>query len=166
MDFYHGTTLSSARGIIENGFRPRGGTVWFTTHWNYAKNRAEQKARRKNGRPVVLKTELEIEELRTHFGKGKIHVHGNIIAVRERLSVQLLESNFFELLACPAALSQWVNRQLGLYAHNGVSQNHWGIVRLAHLKTQNAGYADFNSSKKSELTNYSIGVRCISKTHQ
>ena len=132
MDFYHGTTLSSARGIIENGFRPRGGTVWFTTHWNYAKNRAEQKARRKKGRPVVLKTDLEIEELRTHFGKGKIHVHGNIIAVRERLSVQLLESNFFELLACPAALSQWVNHQLGLYSHNGVSQNHWGIVRLAH----------------------------------
>jgi len=30
MEFYHGTTLSSARGIIENGFRPRGGAVWFT----------------------------------------------------------------------------------------------------------------------------------------
>ncbi len=48
MEFYHGTTLSSARGIIENGFRPRGGTVWFTNYRGYAKNRAEQKARRKN----------------------------------------------------------------------------------------------------------------------
>ena len=132
MEFYHGTTLSSARGIIENGFRPRGGVVWFTTQRNYAKNRAEQKAHRKNGRPVVFKTELEIAELRTHLGNGKIHAHGNIIAVRERLSVQLLQSNFFELLAYPAALSQWVNSQLGLYSHNGVSQNHWGIVRLAH----------------------------------
>ncbi len=132
MEFYHGTTLSSARGIIENGFRPRGGATWFTTNWNYAKNRAEQKARRKHGRPVVLKTDLEIEALRTHLGNGKIHLHGNIIAVRERLSVQLLQSNFFELLACPTALAQWVNHQLGLYAHNGVSQNHWGIVRLAH----------------------------------
>ncbi|MXV74976.1 hypothetical protein F4Z99_11975 [Candidatus Poribacteria bacterium] len=132
MEFYHGTTLSSARGIIENGFRPRGGATWFTTNWNYAKNRAEQKARRKHGKPVVLKTDLEIEALRTHLGNGNVHAHGNIIAVRERLSVQLLQSNFFELLACPAALSQWVNHQLGLYSHNGVSQNHWGIVRLAH----------------------------------
>ena len=132
MVFYHGTTLSSARGIIENGFRPRGGAIWFTTHWNYAKNRAEQKARRKHGKPVVLKTELEIEALRTHLGNGKIHVHGNVIAIRERLSVQLLQSNLFELLASPAALAQWVNQQLGLYSHNGVSQNHWGVVRLAH----------------------------------
>ena len=132
MVFYHGTTLSSARGIIENGFRPRGGAIWFTTHWNYAKNRAEQKARRKHGRPVVLKTELEIEALRTHLGNGKIHAHGNVIAIRERLSVQLLQSNLFELLASPAALAQWVNHQLGLYSHNGVSQNHWGVVRLAH----------------------------------
>ena len=132
MEFYHGTTLSSARGIIENGFRPRGGAVWFTTNWNYAKNRAEQKARRKNGRSVVLKTELEIEGLRSDLGNGKIHAHGSVIAVRERLSVQLLQVNLFELLACPAALAQWVNHQLGLYPHNGVSQNHWGIVRLAH----------------------------------
>ena len=58
MDFYHGTTLSSARGIIENGFRPRGGTVWFTTQWNYAKNRAEQKALRKHGKPIVLKVRV------------------------------------------------------------------------------------------------------------
>ena len=132
MVFYHGTTLSSARGIIENGFRPRRGAIWFTTHWNYAKNRAEQKARRKHGRPVVMKTELEIEALRTHLGNGKIHVHGNVIAIRERLSVQRLQSNLFELLASPAALAQWVNHQLGLYSHNGVSQNHWGVVRLAH----------------------------------
>ena len=132
MVFYHGTTLSSAQSIIENGFRPRGGAVWFTRHWNYAKNRAEQKARRKHGRPVVLKTELEIEALRTHLGNGKIHVHGNVIAIRDRMSVQLLQSNLFELLASPAALAQWVNHQLGLYSHNGVSQNHWGVVRLAH----------------------------------
>ena len=43
MEFYHGTTLSNARGIVENGFRPRGGAVWFTTNWNYAKNRADIK---------------------------------------------------------------------------------------------------------------------------
>ncbi|RKU06849.1 hypothetical protein C6503_25145 [Candidatus Poribacteria bacterium] len=132
MVFYHGTTLSSARGIIENGFRPRGGAVWFTTNWNYAKNRAEQKARRKHGRPVVFKTELEVAELRAYLGNGKLHVHGSVIAIHERLSVQLLQSNFFELLACPAALAQWINSQLGLYTHNGVSRNHWGIVRLAH----------------------------------
>lgn len=132
MEFYHGTTLSSARGIIENGFRPRGGAIWFTNNWSYAKNRAQQKARRKHGRPVVIKTELDIEKLRTHLGLGKVQVRGGIIAVNEHLSVQLLQSNLFELLACPVALAQWVNRQLGLYSHNGVSQNHWGVVRLAH----------------------------------
>lgn len=132
MEFYHGTTLSSARGIIENGFRPRGGAVWFTNNRSYAKNRAEQKARRKNGRPVVIKTELDAQHLRTHLSSGKVQIRGGIIAVNEHLSVQLLQSNLFELLACPVALSQWINRQLGLYSHNGVSQNHWGIVRLAH----------------------------------
>lgn len=132
MEFYHGTTLNSARGIIENGFRPRGGAVWFTNNRSYAKNRAERKARRKNGRPVVIKTELNAEKLRTHLGPGKVQVRGGIIAVNEHLSAQLLQSNLFELLACPVALAQWINRQLGLYAHNGVSQNHWGIVRLAH----------------------------------
>ena len=132
MEFYHGTTLSSARGIIENGFRPRGGAVWFTNQWGYAKNRAEQKARRKNGRPIVIKTHLEVDELRTHLAPGKVQVRGGIIAIKEHLTVQLLESNFFELLACPVALAQWVNRQLGLYSHNGVSRNHWGIARLAH----------------------------------
>ena len=132
MEFYHGTTLGSARGIIENGFRPRGGAVWFTNHWNYAKNRAEHKARRKHDRPVVFQTELEPEELRIRLGPGKIHVRGGIIAINEYLSIQLLQSDFFELLAYPAALAGWVNRQLGLYSHNGVSRNHWGIVRLAH----------------------------------
>ena len=62
----------------------------------------------------------------------KFKSRGGIIAANEHLSVQLLQSNLFELLACPVALAQWINRQLGLYAHNGVSQNHWGIVRLAH----------------------------------
>ena len=132
MEFYHGTTLNSARGIIENGFRPRGGAVWFTNSWDYAKNRAEQKARRKNGRPIVIKTELDGKELRTHCGPGKVQIRGSIIAVNEHLPVQLLQSNLFELLACPVALAQWINRQLGLYSHNGVSQNHWGVVRLAH----------------------------------
>ena len=132
MEFYHGTTLSSARSIIENGFRPRGGAVWFTTNWAYAKSRAGQKARRRHGRPVVIQTELDVEELRGCLGPGKIHHRGGIIAVRERLAVQLLQSSLFELLACPAALAQWVNRQLGLYSHNGVSRNHWGIIRLAH----------------------------------
>ncbi len=132
MEFYHGTTLSSARGIIENGFRPRGGAVWFTNNWDYAKNRAEHKARRKPGRPVVIKTDLDAEQLRMHFGPGSVQVRGGIIAVNEHLSVQLLQADFFELLACPVALAQWINRQLGLYSHNGVSQNHWSIVRLAH----------------------------------
>ena len=132
MEFYHGTTLSNARGIIENGFRPRGGAVWFTTQWNYAKNRAEQKARRKNGKPIVLKTELKIQELRTSLGNGKIQVRGGIVAINERLRVQLLQSNSFELLACPMALAKWINHQVGLYSHNGLSQNHWGVVRLAH----------------------------------
>ena len=132
MEFYHGTTLNSARGIVENGFRPRGGAVWFTNNWSYAKNRAEQKARRKNGRPIVIKTELDVDKLRTLLGPGKIHVRGGIIAANEHLPVHLLQSNLFEWLACPVALSQWINRQLGLYPHNGVSQNHWGVVRLAH----------------------------------
>ena len=132
MEFYHGTTLNSARGIVENGFRPRGGAVWFTNSREYAKNRAEQKARRKNGRPIVIKTELDVEKLRTLLGPGKIHVRGGIIAANEHLPVQLLQSNLFEWLACPVALSQWINRQLGLYSDNGVSQNHWGVVRLAH----------------------------------
>ena len=132
MEFYHGTTLSNARGIIENGFRPRGGAVWFTTEWNYAKNRAEQKARRKHGRAIILKTELEIDELRASLGNGKIQARGGVVAINERLRVQLLQSNSFELLACPIALAKWINHQLELYPHNGVSQNHWGIVRLAH----------------------------------
>ncbi len=132
MEFYHGTTLNSARGIIENGFRPRGGAVWFTNNRNYAKNRADHKARRKNGRPVIIKTELDVEKLRTHLSPGQIQVRGGIIAVNEHLSVQLLQSNLFELLACPVALAQWINHQLGLYSHNGVSQSHWGVVRLAH----------------------------------
>ena len=132
MEFYHGTTLSNARGIIENGFRPRGGAVWFTTEWNYAKNRAEQKARRKQGRPIVLKTELEIDELRASLGNGKIQVRGGVVAINERLRVQLLQSNSYELLACPIALAKWMNHQLGLYTHNGVSRNHWGVERLVH----------------------------------
>ena len=132
MEFYHGTTLSSARGIIKNGFRPRGGTVWFTTSRGYAKNRAEQKARRKHCRPVVIQTELDVSDFRKCLGPGRIHHHGGVIAVHDSLAVQILESNFFELLASPEALSEWVNRQLGLYSHNGVGRNNWGVVRLAH----------------------------------
>ena len=139
MEFYHGTTLNSARGIIKNGFRPRGGAVWFTNHWNYAKNRAEHKARRKHGRPVVFQTQLKIDELRTHLGPGKLQVRGGIIAINEHLSVQLLQANFFELLACPVALAEWINHQLGLYSHNGVGRNHWGIVRLAHWMNNRMG---------------------------
>jgi len=132
MEFYHGTTLTSARGILETGFRPRGGAVWFTTQWNYAKSRAEQKAQRKHDRAIVIACNLDLEALRTHLGKGRVQGQSGIVAVNERLPVQPLQSNFFELLACPTALSQWINRQLGLFPYNGVSQKHWGIVRLAH----------------------------------
>lgn len=58
MEFYHGTTLNSARGIIENGFRPRGGAVWFTNSWDYAKNRAEQIGVALSN--VVLKNGIEL----------------------------------------------------------------------------------------------------------
>ena len=132
MEFYHGTTLHSARAIIENGFRPRGGAIWFTNKRAYARNRAEQRARRKNGRPVIIKTELAVETLKEHIGIGKLHIHGGTVAVNERLSVACRDRDTFELLASPESLSQWINRQAGLYAHNGVSRNHWGVVRLAH----------------------------------
>ncbi len=92
MEFYHGTTLGSARRIIESGFRPRGGAVWFTNHWNYAKNRADHKARRKHDRPVVFQTELKPEELPIRLGPGKVHVHGGIVAINESLSVQPVQS--------------------------------------------------------------------------
>ena len=97
MEFYHGTTLSSARGIIKNGFRPRGGAIWFTTSRGYAKNRAEQKARRRHGRPVIIQTELDVDDFRRSLGPGRVHARGGIIAVHESLDVQILESNFFRV---------------------------------------------------------------------
>ncbi len=132
MEFYHGTTLGSARGIIANGFRPRGGAVWFTNQHGYAKNRAEQKARRKHDRPIIFSIALDVDKLRTALRPGNIHIRGGVIAVNAHLPTERLGSDFFEFLATPAALAEWINRQLGLQSYNGVSQNHWGVVRLAH----------------------------------
>lgn len=151
MEFYHGTTLTGARGILEKGFRPRGGTVWFTTQWHYAKSRSEQKARRKHDQPIVITCDLNLEALRTHLGKGRIQGQGSVVAINERLPVQLLQSNFFELLACPDSLSQWINHQLGLFPYNGVSQKHWGIVRLAHWMNNRMASGTGNRISRQEF---------------
>ncbi len=150
MEFYHGTTLKSARLIVQNGFRPRGGAVWFTTQLGYARNRAEQKARRRHGRPLIFKCNLRLADLQAHTGLGKIRRRGSVIAIHNSLDVQPLQSTF-EFVASPELLARWINSQLGLFPYNGVSPSNWGVERLSHWMNNRIGCGTGNRIDPDEF---------------
>jgi len=56
---WHGTTLSSAKNIIEKGFRKKK-AIWMTTNPKFARNMAVAKANNLNGIPVILVSVMDM----------------------------------------------------------------------------------------------------------
>ena len=135
MIVYHGTTRTRARRICKEGFRPRKPSkrVWFAQSRNYALGRARTQARRAHDRPMVLRCELNLAELRRRIGKKRIFHRGANIAINAPLPVSVLRSapTAFDQPATPEDLAAWVNRVLDVKPWKGVGAKHPGIDRLS-----------------------------------
>ena len=124
MTFYHGTTLRSAIRIVEVGFLPRRGTVWFTTSKHRAQRRAKQKARKTASPPFVFTCEINVHELYSRLGKHLVMRSKGFLAIRRRVPPTVI-LNSSELIA------RWVSQILQGESYENISPHHPGINRLS-----------------------------------
>ena len=142
MIVYHGTTRKSAQQIQKEGFIPKGRTrrVWFAQNRDYARGRARTKAQRANDRPIVLKCNLDIDQLHIQYGNRRVIRRSGIIAVSApvpKTMVRFLnlrgeDENPEQRTRWTNAneLVRWINAILGVKPHKGVNRHHPGIPRL------------------------------------
>ena len=140
MVMYHGTTKQRARRICVDGFLPKQPSrrVWFTDSWNYAYGRAKTWARRTRDRPVVLTCQVDLGQLRSRLGPGRVLVRNGIVAVDGRVPVSVLRSYpaAADQPTSPGELASWVNRLLRLKPGKGVAHSHPGIHKLSRWLVQ------------------------------
>ena len=150
MIFYHGTTQQLARQIIQKGFSPEppSNAIWFTANKEYAIGHARGKAGARRDRPVVLKCELDLQQIDPQLSRKCIIGKKGVIASRDPISPDALRS--YELIDLPSSpqdlraqvrlaqlpsspenLSEWVNQIFGLKSHSRVSSRHPGIQKLS-----------------------------------
>ena len=152
MIFYHGTSKHNAQNICKVGFVPkRGGKVWFARHKQVAINRAYNKSRSRQVRPVVLTCEIDINEMRERYGGGRVQYHGGILTIAASVPPTILRTPSSEIPsispvereggsvvthhykhmippATPEAVAAWVNQAFRRRSYNGVGRHHPGRV--------------------------------------
>lgn len=134
MIVYHGTTRRRARLIRTDGFLPKEPSqrVWFAEDRSYALGRARTQAKRTRDRPVVLRCEVDLADLRRRWGGRRVFHGGHVIAVDAPVSAGVICDD----LPPPArprrgtALGRWVVNSLGLEAYRGVAAYRPRIERL------------------------------------
>ena len=140
MVMYHGTTKQRARRICVGGFLPKKPSrrVWFTDSWNYAYGRAKTWARRTHDRAVVLTCQVDLGQLRSRLGPGRVLVRNGIVAVDGRVPVSVLRSYpaAADQPTSPGELASWVNKLLRLKPGKGVAHSHPGIHKLSRWLIQ------------------------------
>lgn len=135
MIVYHGTTRDRARRIAREGLRPKPPSrrVWFAHSSAYAAQRARSQARRAKDRPVVLTCDIDVEQLRRRFGRGKVIANGSVISIRGNVPPESVRTRtgVANVPETPRQLAQWINSLLDVKAHRGAQPHHEGIQRLA-----------------------------------
>jgi hypothetical protein len=135
MIVYHGTTSRRARRICAEGFLPKKPSrrVWFAQSKGYALGRARTQARRTRDAAVVLRCDLDLDEMRKRIGAKKVFRRGGVIAIDAHVPASALDSypGWVEQPTTPDELARWVNDVLQLRPHKGVGSRHPGIDRLS-----------------------------------
>jgi len=134
MILYHGTTARNAQNIHQLGFMPKKPSrkVWFAESKNYALRRAKTKARSAGDRPVVLRCNINLSQMRQRLGARRVFHRNGIVAISASIPATVLCSHpMLEPGFSPEMLAEWVNQLLGLKSYEGVSRRHPGIDRLS-----------------------------------
>ena len=106
--------------------------VWFAVEKGYAQRRAKTQARRRHDRPVVLKCNLNLGELRSRYGIRRVICRAGVIAIDGWVPVGVL-SDFpasYGAPLTPEEIAQSVNQLLQIPAHKGAGPRHAGTERL------------------------------------
>ena len=131
---YHGTTRQSARKISVEGLLPRRPSkrVWFAVAKSYALRRAKTQARRRRDKPIVLRCDLNLHELRKRYSNRRVFCNGGLIAISGPVPVSVLTDfpSYYGAPFTPPEIAQWVNRLLQIPAHKGAGAHHAGTLRL------------------------------------
>ena len=133
MILYHGTTRRVGRKIARDGFHPKAptGRVWFAKSSGYAKQRAHNKARRVNDRPVVLTVDVDLHKMRRQYGAKQVRESGGVVSINGIVPATMLREH--RGLGVPESrgdVVRWLNGILRVKSHKGVNINHPGVGRL------------------------------------
>ena len=134
MILYHGTTRKRAARIRVVGFILKRTRVWFTSSQGYANRRARTQAKRNKDQPATLMCDLNLGQLRTHYGSRGVHKSRHVVVIRGKVppSVILDQSGEKHLPYVFTAdyLAGWINQITGVKSYKGVSRRDPGILRL------------------------------------
>ena len=145
MNYYHGTTLRNAIRIVEMGFLPRKGIVWFTTSKHRAQRRAKQKARKIASPPFVFVCEIDVKELVNRLGKNLVMRSKGFLAIRGRVPPTVI-------LNSPELIAKWVNQTLQRKSYEGISPRHPGIDRLSRWVENRMNSSSGSTIRPEELS--------------
>jgi hypothetical protein len=110
MIYYHGTKLGKAEKIVQRGFLPRSGLVWFAklkwiaqshTWWGHGDH--EQ--------AIALACDLNVEKLRAQLGEHRVTVRGNVLTVGGFIHPSVIRAYaMIHLLNSYDAVEAWVQQ--------------------------------------------------------
>jgi len=70
---WHGTTMSRAKSIVEEGFRPKKGDkgrIFFTTDPKFARRHANGRAKQEQDRPVIIMCSIDLDNYNDYKWQG------------------------------------------------------------------------------------------------
>ena len=109
MVYYHGTTLEKAKMIVQRGFLPKSGLVWFSQVKWLSQTHARYMSYGKHDQAIVFACDLHVEKLRAQLGEHRVTAKSHVITVGGFVSPDVLRSYAtLHLLDSYDAVAAWV----------------------------------------------------------
>ncbi len=81
MVYYHGTTLEKAEMIVQRGFLPKSGLVWFSRVKWFVQTHARHTAYGGHDQAIVFACDLDVRKLRAQLGEHRVTTRGHVLTV-------------------------------------------------------------------------------------
>jgi len=112
MVYYHGTTLEKAEKIVQRGFLPKDGLVWFSPAKWYSQTHARYKALYSSGKheqAIAFACDINVRKLRAKLGDHRVTDKNNLLTVSGFVQPSVLRAYAtLHLLDSYDAVAAWV----------------------------------------------------------
>jgi hypothetical protein len=134
MIYYHGTTLEKAKMIVQRGFLPKSGWVWFSQLKWFTQTHARYKALYSSGKheqAIAFACDLNVKKLRAQLGEHRVTAKGHVLTVGGFAQPSVLRAYAtLHLLDSYDAVAAWV-RHFGWDSPRALGDLQHGIRKLS-----------------------------------